>query len=700
MNAPTDPFGTLEVALAHAARLLERSPELGLAQVGEILKIAPTHPQARLLLASAQRLCGDVPGALQILRPLAAEQPRAAAVFVELGVAEAEAEQSANAIRALEHAVTLAPDTPHPWRVLADQYDAIGDVTRADQARARFLKAANKDPRLMEAAAALVENQLPVAEALLRAHLQRLPTDVAALRMLAEVAARLRRYRDAQVLLENCLELSPSFDAARHNYALVLFRQMKAAEALLQINRLLQAEPRHPGYRNLKAAILATLGDYTESIEVYEAVLQEYADQPKVWMSYGHALKTAGRLTESIAAYRGAIAKAPTLGEAYWSLANLKTYHFSAADVHAMREQLANASANTLAEEDRLHFEFALAKALEDEGQYAESFARYDAGNARRLKLHPYDAAEVTHHRTRCEMLLSAEFFKKRAGFGFHARDPIFIVGLPRAGSTLIEQILASHSQVEGTMELPDIPAIARELVLQGRAKGDEGPGYPDVLDSLTAAELHDLGARYLADTRIQRKTSAPFFIDKMPNNFQHIGLIQLILPNARIIDARRHPLGCCFSNFKQQFARGQNFTYRLEDIGQYYADYVGLMSHFDAVLPGRIHRVQYERLIDNITVEVTRLLEYCGLPFESQCLRFYENERAVRTASSEQVRQPIFRDGVDHWQHFEPWLGPLKSALGSLADHPHPSSKPQTPQIAPLDSASPASDHGLRTSA
>ena len=519
----------------------------------------------------------------------------------------------------------------------------------------------------MEAAAALVENQLPVAEALLRAHLQQLPTDVAALRMLAEVAARLRRYRDAQVLLEHCLELSPSFDAARHNYALVLFRQMKAAEALLQINRLLKAEPRHPGYRNLKAAILATLGDYTESIEVYEAVLKEYADQPKVWMSYGHALKTAGRLPESIAAYRGAIAKAPALGEAYWSLANLKTYRFSAADVRAMREQLANASANTLAEEDRLHFEFALAKALEDEGQYEESFALYAAGNARRLKLHPYDAAEVTRHSVRCQTLLSAEFFKKRAGFGLHARDPIFIVGLPRAGSTLIEQILASHSQVEGTMELPDIPAIARELVLRGQAKGNEGPGYPDVLESLTAAELHDLGLRYLADTRVQRKTSAPFFIDKMPNNFQHIGLIQLILPNACIIDARRHPLGCCFSNFKQQFARGQNFTYSLEDIGQYYADYVGLMSHFDAVLPGRIHRVQYEQLIDDTTAAVTHLLEYCGLPFESQCLRFYENERAVRTASSEQVRQPIFRDGVDHWQHFEPWLGPLKGALRSV---------------------------------
>ena len=545
MTAPIEPHGTLEVALGHAARLLERSPRLAIAQVQEILKIAPTHPQARLLLARAQRLNGELLVALQGLRPLAAEQPRAAAVFVELGLAEAEAEQGASAIRALEHAVTLAPDAPHAWRVLADQYDAIGDVTRADQARARFLKAANKDPRLMEAAAALVENQLPVAEALLRAHLQQLPTDVAALRMLAEVAARLRRYRDAQVLLEHCLELSPSFDAARHNYALVLFRQMKAAEALLQINRLLKAEPRHPGYRNLKAAILATLGDYTESIEVYEAVLKEYADQPKVWMSYGHALKTAGRLPESIAAYRGAIAKAPALGEAYWSLANLKTYRFSAADVRAMREQLANASANTLAEEDRLHFEFALAKALEDEGQYEESFALYAAGNARRLKLHPYDAAEVTRHSVRCQTLLSAEFFKKRAGFGLHARDPIFIVGLPRAGSTLIEQILASHSQVEGTMELPDIPAIARELVLRGQAKGNEGPGYPDVLESLTAAELHDLGLRYLADTRVQRKTSAPFFIDKMPNNFQHIGLIQLILPNACIIDARRHPLGC-----------------------------------------------------------------------------------------------------------------------------------------------------------
>jgi predicted Zn-dependent protease len=667
MSNTPEPVGTLEVALAHAARLLERDPQLAAQQAGEILKAVPGHPRARLILGAARRIAGHTQAALEVLEPLAREQRQSAPIHLELGIARGEAGQADAASAALLQALKLQPDSPDAWRLLADLRDAAGDAAAADQARARYLKAATRDPHLMQAAAALVENQLPAAEARLRAHLQAHPTDVAALRMLAEGAARLRRYLDAQQLLERCLELAPSFDAARHNYATVLNRQGNAAAALSQVQRLLEKEPRNPGYRNLQAAVLANLGDYAESIKVYEAVLKEFPRQPKVWMSYGHSLKTAGRQAESVAAYRHAIGMQPTLGEAYWSLANLKTFRFSDTDLLALHTALAR---EDLDQDDRLHFEFSLGKALEDQARFQDSFTHYAAGNAIRRHSHPYSAEDNSQFVRRCKEVFSSEFFAARAAAGDTAADPIFIVGLPRSGSTLLEQILASHSRVEGTMELPDVPRIAHEIA--ARPGRDGHWHFAQAVAALSAAELRALGERYLADTRVVRKTDAPFFIDKMPNNCLYVPLIHLMLPNARIIDARRHPLGCCLSCFKQHFARGQNYTYALEDIGRYYRDYVDLMAHVDAILPGRVHRVYYETIIEDTEAEVRRLLDYCNLSFEHGCLKFYENERAVRTASSEQVRQPIFREGLDHWQHYLPWLDPLQAALGPvLAAYP-----------------------------
>jgi tetratricopeptide (TPR) repeat protein len=663
-GSASDAVGTLDVAIAHAVQLLERDFGLAAEQAREVLSAFPGHPQARLVLGTAQRRSGQTAAALSVLEPLAREQPRAAAVFLELGVALTAAGRGTDAVDALRHAVHLSPPRPDAWRLLADHLDVVGDARGADQARAHYIKAATKDPRLLEPAAALVENKLAQAEALLRAHLKQCPTDIAALRMLAEVAARLRRYADAEILLARCLELAPSFTHARFHYALVLYRQAKSAQALPQIEQLVASDPQNPGYRNLKAAVLATLGEYSESLDIYEAVLKEYSEQAKVWMSYGHALKTARRQSDSIAAYRKAIVIQPTLGEVYWSLANLKTFRFTDADVAQVRAALGR---DDLTADDRLHFEFALGKALEDAASYEESFAHYAAGNAIRREHHRYNADGNTAFVRRSKALYTTDFFATRTGAGAPAPDPIFILGLPRAGSTLLEQILASHSLVEGTMELPDIPAIAHELA--GRTGKDAEPRYPQVISALTHAELRNLGERYLADTRIQRKCASPFFIDKMPNNCLNVGLIHLILPNAKIIDARRHPLGCCFSGFKQHFARGQNFSYGLEDIGRYYRDYVELMAHFDQVLPGRIHRVFYERVIEDTEREVRRLLAFCGLPFEDQCLRFYENDRAVRTASSEQVRRPIFHEGIDHWRHYEAWLGPLKESLGPVLE-------------------------------
>jgi tetratricopeptide (TPR) repeat protein len=669
MSATPDPVGTLDVALEHTARLLRQDPAAAAEQALEILKAVPGHPMAQLLLAVARRSAGHTAESVKILTELTVQQPRWAAAHYELGLAFGADRKGDEAVIALRRALDLKPDLHEAWRALADHLTAAGDAPGADHAYAQHIRYSTRDPRLLEAGAALCENKIATAETLLRDHLKEHPTDVAAIRMLAEVAARLGRYPEAEVLLERCLELAPSFLGARHNYAYVLNRQNKLAKALEQVEQLLAGDPRNPGYRNLQASVLGRVGEYDKSLQVYAGVLKEYPRNAKVWMSYGHALKTAGQQSECVATYRRAIELAPNLGEAYWSLANLKTFRFTDADVTAMQEQLARGK---LSDEDRFHLHFSLGKAFEDAGDYARSFEHYEQGNQQRRALIHYDADENSQQVQRSRQLLTPEFFAARKGWGCEAPDPIFIVGLPRSGSTLLEQILSSHPLVEGTMELPDIIDIARAL--GGRRLRGASSKYPEALADLTPEVARELGEQYLANTRIQRKTAAPFFIDKMPNNFAHLGLIQLILPRARIIDARRHPLGCCFSGFKQHFARGQHFTYGLEDIGRYYYDYVALMTHFDAVLPGRVHRVIYEAMVDDTEGQVRRLLDYCGLPFDERCLRFYQNERAVRTASSEQVRRPIYREGVDHWQHFEPWLGPLRRALGPVLDsYPQP---------------------------
>ena len=662
-NVP-EPLGSLEVALAHAARLLDSNPVLAAQQAGEILKVNPAHPAAVLLLGVALRAGGDAAAASDTLGTLVSMHPQWALAHYELALALSGMERNAAAITALQRAVILKPDMADAWRALGDELTIAGDAAGADSAYAQNVRASTKDPRLLSAAAALCENKIPQAEALLRAHLKKYPTDVAALRMLAEVAARLGRYGDAETLLTRCLELAPSFVPARHHRAIVLHRQNKPAAALREVTELLAKDPRNPGYNNLKAAILARIGELQDSIEIYAGILAEHPVQPKIWLSYGHALKTSGRENDSVAAYKKSIELLPNLGEAYWSLANLKTAQFTDAEVDAMRLQLRRPD---LAVDDQLHLHFAMGKALEDLRDYAASFEHYALGNRLRRAQLSYQADEMSTHVSRTKSSFSAQFFADRMGYGAAAPDPIFIVGLPRSGSTLLEQILSSHSQVEGTMELPDIAGIARSLF--DIAKKSQISGYPALLATMTADQCRELGERYILQTRIQRKTAAPFFIDKMPNNFAHIGLIQLALPHAKIIDARRHPLGCCFSGFKQHFARGQSFTYSLEDIGRYYRDYVELMAFFDEALPGRIHRVTYESMIEDTESEVRKLLEYCGLPFEDSCLRFYENERAVRTASSQQVRKPIFREGVDHWRHYEPWLDPLKKSLGAVLE-------------------------------
>ncbi len=627
MATASEPRGTLDVALDHTRRLLARDPAMAAEQAAEILRVMPGHPRALLLLGQALAVTGRRGEAIGVLREAAKRDPESADV----------------------------------WRALGDQLILAGDGPGADAAYAHHIRVSVNDPELRRAAIALIENNLPVAERILKPYLAQHPTDVAAIRMLAELAGRLGRNVDAENLLRRAVELAPSFAPARFNLATVLHRQNRPLDALAELDRLLTEDPDNAAYSNLKGAVFSRIGDHGQAIEQFEAVLRHRPNNAVVWMSYGHTLKTVGRQEDSVAAYRRSIDLRAGLGEAWWSLANLKTVRFTGEDIARMEAALKG----NVGAEDRFHLHFALGKAFEDAEKWEPSFRHYAEGNRLRRQVIDYDACETTDLVTRSAALFTRAFFAARSGQGAEAADPIFVLGMPRSGSTLVEQILASHPLVEGTRELSDIIALAHRL--SGRKLRADPSRYPEVLGELDAAQLRALGEEYLERARVHRKTDRPYFIDKMPNNWAYTGFIHLILPNAKIIDTRRHPLGCGFSNFKQHFARGQAFSYSLEELGCYYADYIAAMTHIDAVLPGRVHRVLHEAMVTDTEAEIRALLDHLGLPFDPSCLRFWETERAVQTASSEQVRRPIFREGLDQWQHFEPWLGPLKAALRGL---------------------------------
>lgn len=652
----------IQARLAGIERIVGLDPAQAYEQAEKLLEDAPGHPMALLFQGIARRLGGDPAAAIRILAPLCEKWTDAPLPHLQLGLAQRETGDLISAASSMRRAVAIVPDFSDGWRALANLMTAMADRAGADQAFGMYIMHSMRDPRLRAIAAALVANRIEEAEALLGVQLEQHPTDVVALNMRADVALRQSRLDVADVCLRQCLELAPGYQAARHNYAVVLMRQDRPTEALHEVQALLSKAPTNHGTRILQAAILIRLAEFEAAIRIYQDLVRELPGQQRIWASLGHALRTVGRLESCVAAYRKAIALAPDFGEAYWNLANLKTFSFADDELGSMRNQLERPQ---LGNEDRIHFCFAIGKALEERGAYEESFGHYAEGNRLRRRTVKYDANEITDYVKRCKSLLTAAFFAEREGCGVECRDPIFVVGLPRAGSTLVEQILASHSAVEGTMELPHIIGIAQQLVT-----GDAGRGpskYPEALASTSRERFRELGSLYLERTRVQRKLGAPCFIDKMPNNFAHLGLIQLIVPNARIVDIRRHPLACGMSLFKHLFAHAQHFSYCLKDIGRYYRDYADLMAHFDAVLPGRVHRIVYEALVKDPATEVRRLLDYCGLPFEQSCLEFHLNTRAVSTPSSEQVRRPIFRDAVDHWRHYEQWLGPLKTELGAL---------------------------------
>lgn len=652
-----------DASLAEAMKVMADDPMRAETLIRGALALAPDRADAKLLLSEALRRRGELDAARKIVEPLAASDKRWFGAQRQLGVILAEQGEALAASLALAAAAEASPEHPTIWRDLAEQLRRVGDIAGAQTAYARHAASPNLDPALAKAAGMLARDAEGAAE-LLSAHLARYPDDVAALRFVSEAHARLNRPDLAEQTLRRCLELAPDFLHARHALAQLLIGLGRGEEALAEARNLIARDPANKGSRRLLAAVHVALGEHEAALQTYESLLKQDAKQARVWMSYGHTLKTVGRTPEGVQAYRKSIALAPGLGESYWSLANLKTVRLDDDDVARMLAQLQRSD---LSLQDRVGMLYALGKAYEDMGRIEDSFARYAEGAALYRASVKYDPEQMSRFVARSRALFTPDFFAARQAAGDPAPDAIFIVGLPRAGSTLVEQILASHSQVEGTMELPDLQGVTQAMISFERTVN--GESYLDTLPDFDAGALRAFGARYLRTTRIQRKTAKPLFINKLPNNFLHVGLIQLILPNAIVIDARRHPMACCFSCFKQHFAQGQLFSYGLDDLGRFYSDYVQLMAHYDAVLPGKVYRVMHERLVSEPEREIRKLLAHCGLAFEEACLRPHETQRAVRTASSEQVRRPISAAGLDDWRAFEAHLAPLKAALGPVME-------------------------------
>jgi len=629
-----------------------------------LLGVAADQRDALLYVAIAQRYLGRIPDAMRTLATLEQHHSRFSRLHEERGLCFVVLKQAPEAIDAFLRAVNINHALPTSWRMLDGLYRMTGQADNAAMAAGHVAILQKLPTEVVTATSLFADGDLDAAEALIRAFLLQHGNHVEAMRLLARIGIARKVFDDAELLLAAVLELAPNYRIARQEYAGVLIEQHKYNDARRELEELLKKEPDNRLLKTLYATSAVGLGEHERAIARYRELLLGMPGDADLHLSIAHAQKTLGRRQEAIDSYRKAAACRPDFGDAYWSLANLKTYRFTEDELRQMR---AAESAPTTGLADHYHLCFALGKGLEDRGEFAESFRYYELGNGLKRAESKY-RPEIIENNTRQQIeVCTPEFFARHKGCGAQNPDPIFIVGLPRSGSTLLEQILASHSRVEGTQELANVQQIVRNL--RGRDPDLNDPRYPRILAEMRDEEFLAVGEQYIAATRIYR-SGKPYFIDKMPNNFRHLGLIHLMLPNARIIDARREPMACCFSNLKQLFANGQEFTYSIEDIARYYRTYLDLMRHWDRVLPGRILRIQHEDVVDDLPGNVRRILEFCGLPFEAACVEFHKTERSVRTASSEQVRQPIFRDGLDQWTNFEPWLEPLKVALGDALSH------------------------------
>jgi len=636
--------------------------EVALASLASILDTAPEHIEALYMKAVCLRYKGSPAESYDVLHQIKVVEPEFGRAFQEEGHLHLAAGKIPQAINAYRLACDANPALDASWRKLSDLLQASGKQKDATQAQAQADRLTALPRELLAASNFLHEGKLLKAETLCRRFLKANPHHIEAMRLLADVGGRLGSLEDADFLLESALEFDPGNVQVRLDHIAVLRKRQKFEAALQQAKYLLDQDPENPVFLSHYAIECLQANRLEEALNTFNKVLETLPKDPATLTSKGHVLKTTGRHQEAVESYRSAYSSAPLHADAYHGLANLKTYQFTDTELQSM---LAAEGTSELNYSGRIQFCFALGKAFEDRHEYEQSFTYYKRGNDLKLKQCRYSAAQMDEEFAAQIKSCNQQLFAHHDGGGCQSPDPIFIVGLPRAGSTLLEQVLASHSQVDGTLELPNIIALAHKL--RAGQKIDAEMGYPRKIQTLTPEELASFGESYLEGTRMHRK-GARFFIDKMPNNFRHIGLIHLILPNAKIIDARRDPMACCFSGFKQLFAEGQEFTYGLEEVGRYYRGYVGLMEHWDKMLPGKILRVQYEDVVADLDTQVRRMLDYCGLPFEKACLEFHKTERSVRTASSEQVRKPIYKSGLAQWRNFERYLGPLKHALGPLA--------------------------------
>tara|TARA_Y100000052_G_scaffold23202_1_gene24587 strand:- start:7103 stop:9106 length:2004 start_codon:yes stop_codon:yes gene_type:complete len=630
------------------------------AEAEALVSAAPDSQDALYMAAVCARYLKRFEDAERHLASLKAIIPDFGRAYQEEGHLALAVGDVTRARRCFDLATRYNPALIASWQKLAELSQAAGKAETGAIARAQAQRLKALPRELLAATNHIHEGRIFRAEDILRAYMQAHPRDVEGMRLLADVGVRLSVLSDADFLLETAITLAPEHLQLRIDYIQVLRKRQKYAEALKQAEFLYEKDPGSPTFQSLLAIECMHADELDRSLELFETVLKQRPNDLATLTSRGHALKTYGRTDDAIASYRKAVETDPRHGDAWYGLANLKTYEFSAGDRAIMAETLKGSDLSVMA---RVHICFALGKACEDAGQYDAAFEAFRDGNALKKREARYTSEQMDSEFQLQKKYCTAELFRARSNVGHDAPDPIFILGLPRAGSTLLEQILASHSQVDGTLELPNILSLSHRL--RGRSMLSDRERYPRVLHELPDEDFDKLGQEYIETTRVHR-ADAPFFTDKMPNNFRHIGLIHMILPNAKIIDARRNPLDCCWSGFKQLFAEGQEFTYGLEEIGHYYRGYVDLMDHWHSVLPeGRILKVQHEDVLDDLEGQVQRILEYCGLPFEEACVNFHKTDRAVRTASAQQVRQPINRSGLEQWRPYEAHLDPLKEALG-----------------------------------
>lgn len=538
-------------------------------------------------------------------------------------------------------------------------YDEVWFATALEELRnARPLR----DPRLLASLKAMEAGRGAEAKRTLSKYLVKHPRDPDALNLMAEVAHRAGRLQEAEACLARCVHWMPDHEVYRYNYVHVLLKMNKLEGALIETEILLKNNPRNPLYRNLKGSLLKKMERYPEAVAWYRLLAEDYPESSLIQCELGGALRSlGGHREECTAAFLRASELTPGLGRVWWNLASLKTFRFSESQIAEMETQLRGSA---LSAESRAELHYALGKAYDDVRNYEKAFGHYSRGNALRRVALDYDPDSTSRMVSWAERVFTPELFRLRAEAGCKSREPIFVLGMQRAGSTLVEQILGSHSAMEGAGELNFILRLVAEDVMP-----KSGPDYPNGMDRIEPSDLKAIGEKYLEYAATKRNLGRPYFVDKCPFNLWHVGLIHLILPNAKIIDARRHPLACCFANFTMSFAFGPPLSYKQTEIGRFYADYVRLMAHFDRVMPGKIHRVIYERLVADLEGEVRRMLDYLELPFEQSCLEYYKNERAFNSLSNEQVRSPIFSEGVDRWRNFEPWLGPMKAALGPVLD-------------------------------